>query len=58
MPPANKIGITLGIIAIAPNLIDLNNIKKVILINNKETVASHAINKFSKFQNLEDLYDK
>ena len=31
----------------------LNNI-----INNKETVASHAINKFSKFQNLEDLYDK
>ena len=37
MPPANKIGITLGIIAIAPNLIDLNNIKKVILINYKET---------------------
>ena len=37
MPPANKIGITLGIIAIAQNLIDLNNIKKVILINNKET---------------------
>ena len=31
----------------------LNNI-----INNKETVASHVINKFSKFQNLEDLYDK
>jgi biopolymer transport protein ExbD len=28
------------------------------IINNKETVASHVINKFSKFQNLEDLYDK
>ena len=27
IPPANKIGMTLGIIAIAPNLIDLNNIK-------------------------------
>ena len=31
----------------------LNNI-----VNNKETVASHVINKFSKFQNLDDLYDK
>ena len=28
------------------------------IINNKETVASHVINKFSKYQNLEDLYDK
>ena len=28
------------------------------IVNNKETVASHVINKFSKFQNLEDLYDK
>tara|TARA_B100000700_G_C14962712_1_gene817320 strand:- start:257 stop:1546 length:1290 start_codon:yes stop_codon:yes gene_type:complete len=28
------------------------------IIDNKETVASHVINKFSKFQNLEDLYDK
>ena len=28
------------------------------IVNNKETVASHVINKFSKFKNLEDLYDK
>ncbi len=34
----------------------LKHLNKV--VNNKETVASHVINKFSKFQNLEDLYDK
>ena len=28
------------------------------IINNKETIASHMIKKFSKNQNLEDLYDK
>ena len=34
----------------------LDHLEKI--INNKETIASHMIKKFSKNQNLEDLYDK
>ena len=34
----------------------LNHLKKV--IDNKKTNADHMINKFSKDENLEELYDK
>ena len=34
----------------------LNHLKKV--IDNKKTNADHMINKFSKGENLEELYDK